>query len=247
MSDWELIPCLVTLRDEFNRLSPKRDKGADGSIGDSAHTSTSDHTPDEDSTALRNKDADKRNEVHACDIDSSGKWPGEGTQKQRFHRINMRILAREKEKWNSATDKCRLNYLIWDGMVYDKDRDFVPYKHTGPDPHTNHAHYSARYETSCENDTRPWGVFPEALQAVEEGNMAIGDDQIKLTAGAAKELGGNYTEGSTVSGETAFNLLFIYACRADDKAGEAVELGKQNAVELAAIRKLLESPEEAKG
>lgn len=249
MSDWELIPCLVTLRDEFNRLSPNRDKGADGSIGDSAHTSTSDHTPDEDSTALRNKDADKRNEVHACDIDSSGKWPGEGTQKQRFHRINMRILAREKEKWNSATDKCRLNYLIWDDKIYDKDNDFEPrpYLPNNPsrDRHTNHAHYSARYETSCENDTRPWGVFPEPGQ--EEEDMALSNDRITLTAGSAKELGGNYTVGSEVSGETAFNLLFIYTARADEKAQKAVELAEKNAADLAEILGLLKSPEATKG
>ena len=32
MSAWTLVPCLVCLREEFNLLSPNRDKGADGSI-----------------------------------------------------------------------------------------------------------------------------------------------------------------------------------------------------------------------
>jgi hypothetical protein len=36
MPDWFLVPCLVQLRTEFNTLSPNRDKGADGSIGDTA-------------------------------------------------------------------------------------------------------------------------------------------------------------------------------------------------------------------
>lgn len=161
MSAWIVVPCLLSLRSEFNSLAPNRDKGADGTIGDSAHTSSSDHTPDEDSDVLRDHDADSKNEVHALDIDSSGPWPGTGTQKQRFHAIIMRIIAGERAKWLSATDKCRLNYVIWDGKIYDKDNDFQPRNYNGSDPHTNHAHFSSRYETSCENDTRPWGVLQE--------------------------------------------------------------------------------------
>lgn len=161
MPDWVLIPCLKTLRDEFNQISPNRDKGADGSIGNSLHTSSSDHTPDEDSAVLRDHDADSKNEVHALDIDSSGPWPGTGTQKERFHRIVMRIIEGEKAKWKSSTDKCRLNYVIWDSHIYDKDNDFEPVLYSGraKDPHTNHGHFSGRYETSCENDIRPWGVY----------------------------------------------------------------------------------------
>lgn len=163
MSTWEQIACLIALRSEFNAVAPNRDKGADGSIGDSSHTSSSDHTPDEDSDVLRNRDADSKNEVHALDIDSSGPWPGTGTQKERFHRLIMRIIDGERAKWRSATDKCRLNYVIWDRKIYDKDNDFQPVAYGGPDPHTNHAHFSGRYETSCENDTRPWGVQEDEM------------------------------------------------------------------------------------
>lgn len=190
MAAWIQIPCLVALRTEFNTLSPKRDKGADGSIGDPSHTSSSDHTPDEDSSVLRNRDADKRNETHALDIDSTGPWPGTGTNKQRFHRINMRILAGEKAKWNDDKDKCRLNYMIWDGKIYDKDNNFEPRDYNGSDPHTNHAHYSARYETSCENDTRPWGVIEKAAAKppVKEAEVAFSEDKIKVTETTGKEL-----------------------------------------------------------
>jgi len=157
MSDWVVVPCLLALRDEFNALAPSRDKGADGTIGDSAHTSSSDHTPDEDSDVLRDHDADDKNEVHALDIDSTGPWPAGRT----FHEICMEIIRREKIKWLDANDKCRLNYMIHDGYIYDKDNDFEPVKYNGSDQHTNHAHFSSRYETSCENDTRPWGVYEE--------------------------------------------------------------------------------------
>jgi hypothetical protein len=166
MSAWTVVPCLVCLRDEFNELAPGRDKGADGTIGDTSHSSSSDHTPDEDSTALRGKDADSNNEVHGLDIDSSGPWPAEGhperTHKQRFDAKVKKVIAGEKAKWLNPNDRCRLNYVIWDGQIYDNDNEFEPRKYTAtPDPHTNHAHFSARYETACENDTRPWGVIEE--------------------------------------------------------------------------------------
>jgi hypothetical protein len=181
MSAWTVIPCLLTLRSEFNALAPGRDKGADGTIGDTAHTSSSDHTPDEDSRVLRDHDGDSKNEVHALDIDSTGPWPGTGTQKQRFHRLVMRIIAGERRKWLSATDRCRLNYLIWDGYIYDKDNDFEPVRYYGSDPHTSHAHASGRYETACENDTRPWGVLTPP--PVEE-DMAITDEDADKIARA---------------------------------------------------------------
>lgn len=157
MGNWVVIPSLLSLRGEFDTLAPKRDRGADGTIGDQNHTSSSDHTPDEDSDKLRAKDSDKVNEVHALDIDSTGPWPAGRTFKQ----IVLDVVAGEKKKWLSATDKCRLNYIIFDRQIYDKDNDWNPEPYTGSDPHTNHAHFSARYETSCENDTRPWGVVKE--------------------------------------------------------------------------------------
>lgn len=171
MSDWVLVPSLVKLRSEFNAVNPNRDKGADGSIGDAKHTPSSDHSPDEDSAILRDHDADSKNEVHALDIDSSGPWPGEGTQKQRFDRLVKKVIAGEKAKRLDAKDKCRLNYAIWDGLIYDKDRDFAPVVYHGSDNHTNHAHFSARYETRAENDTRPFleedmSLSTEDIQAI---------------------------------------------------------------------------------
>src|SRR4051812_28152076 len=150
MSSWIVIPCLLSLQKEFDALNPNRDKGAEGFVGDSSHTSSSDHTPDEDSDVLREKDSDHINEVHAYDCDSTGPWPGTN-----FKAIVMKVVEGEKKKWNDPNDKCRLNYVIIDREIYDKDNNFNPQPYTGSDPHTNHAHFSARYETSCEEDTRP--------------------------------------------------------------------------------------------
>jgi len=180
MSAWVTIDCLLALRSEVNYISPNRDKGADGTIGDSSHDSGSDHTPDEDSDKLRGKDADSNNEVHALDIDSSGPWPGSGTQKQRFHAIVMNIIAGEKKKWLSKDDKCRLRYVIWDRKIYHIDNDFEPEPYTLDDPHTNHAHFSGRYETSCERDTRPF------ITLFVEDFMGFIDNQTEFETALAK-------------------------------------------------------------
>lgn len=157
MSTWIVTPCLLALRDEFDRVSPKRDKGADGTVGDTAHqkTGTSDHLPDEDTPALRSKDADHRNEVHALDIDSSGPWPGGATW---FNAAIDRVLDQQRRD----SSECRLEYIIWNRRIASRTRGWVWRTYTGTaDPHTNHAHFSARYLSRAEGDTHPWGVYEE--------------------------------------------------------------------------------------
>ena len=170
VSAWTAVPCLVQGRSEFNQVSPNRDKGADGTIGDTNHSSSSDHTPDEDSDILRSKDADSTNEVHALDIDSSGPWPDgkrgdiEGSW---FDKKIKAIVERNKRLWFSADDKCPLQNVIWNGRIASLSWDWAWRDYTGSDPHTNHAHFSARYDTSCENDTRSWGVATEEDDVTE--------------------------------------------------------------------------------
>lgn len=161
MSAWTLVPSLVALRAEFNALAPGRDKGADGSIGDTNHNSGSDHTPDEDSDVLRDHDPDGKNEVHALDIDSTGPWP------RPFRSLILDVVAGERRKWLDPDDVCRLEYVIFNRMIYSRSRDFSPVVYQGRDPHTNHAHFSGRYLTASENDTRPWGVKEDELSAAE--------------------------------------------------------------------------------
>jgi hypothetical protein len=184
MSNWVVVPCLLCLRDEFNAVSPKRDKGADGTISDSNHTSSSDHTPDEDSSVLRNKDADKVNEVHALDVDSTGPWPDGkrgDIQGSWFDKKIHAIIALEKRRWNDPNDMCRLNYVIWRGHIYDKDNNFEAWVYDGDDPHTNHVHFSGRYETRAENDKRPWGVSGGIMATLD------GDDVKAIAKASAEE------------------------------------------------------------
>lgn len=209
MSDWILVPCLVTLRDEFNALSPKRDKGADGSIGDSAHTSSSDHSPDEDSTVLRGRDPDKVNEVHALDIDSTGPWP------EPFDVIIRRLVAREKAEYESATMVGRLQNVIWNRRIASRSWGWTWRTHTGPDPHTNHAHFSARYLAATEADTRPWGVLPVRAATDKELDVAFADDKIKVTETTGRELfEPDLKAGAEVDAATVLQLSAIHAGRA---------------------------------
>mgnify|MGYP003401716888 CR=1 FL=1 len=212
MSAWVLIPCLVTLRDEFNRLAPGRDKGADGSIGDTAHTSSSDHTPDEDSDVLRDHDADHKNEVHALDIDSSGPWP------EPFDHVIARLVARERVEYNSATVVGRLKYVIWDRRIASRSWGWTWRDYTEDDPHINHAHFSARYTTAQEADTRPWGVY-------QEDDMPFATEKIKVTGTTGKELfEPDLKAGAEVEAGTLLQLSAIHARRASVKMDQVIAL-----------------------
>lgn len=161
MAAWTLIPCLVQLRTEFNAVAPRRDKGADGAIGDSSHTSSSDHTPDEDSDVLRDHDADSKNEVHALDIDSDGPWPdGSGREAGGwFDRTIKALVEQERREYLSADVYGRLQYVIWRGRINSRSWGWSEWRtYTGASKHYDHAHFSARYLSRTEADTRPWGV-----------------------------------------------------------------------------------------
>jgi hypothetical protein len=206
MSAWVLIPCLESLRHEFDVVSPGRDKGADGSIGDSAHTSASDHTPDEDSDVLRGKDADHKNEVHALDIDSSGPWPGGWDW---FNDTICNIVDRCRK----GNEK-RLRYVIWDREIAGASNgwNWRPYTATG-DPHTNHVHFSAVYTTEQENDISPWGVS-------EKGNDMELTDKVSLTDGTKKALG---TDTNEMTFGTLVQTIAIWAARGGKNSAEILD------------------------
>lgn len=244
MSAWVLIPCLVALRTEFNLLAPNRDKGADGSIGDTAHTSSSDHTPDEDSAVLRDHDADSKNEVHALDIDSTGPWPDGRT----FRSIVLGIIAAERAKWLDPDDKCRLRYVIFDRKIYHLDNDFQPRDYTGSDPHTNHAHFSGRYDSDTEADTRPWGVLIEG-----DDPMPFIENQADFDAAMSKWWNRVMNSADTTPGPelnflrrapwnlvtTAPDTMYARVNRLETKANEvAAELAEVSAA-LAEVKALL--------
>lgn len=143
-----LIPSLDELRDEFNDLSPGRDKASDGWIGDTRHQSgASDHNPDE-SGRPEVRDADTKDEVHAIDVDDDLRKPG----------VTMAaIVAFIVARCRAGLEK-RLRYVIYNRTIWSASNGWKARAYTGSNPHTSHAHFSGSYDSAQESDRRAWGV-----------------------------------------------------------------------------------------
>jgi hypothetical protein len=146
---WILVPALVSLRAEFNQLAPGRDKASDGSIGDSEHSQhLSDHNPDETGATPHN-DPDNINEVHAIDVDRDLRQAGVTMQ----NCVDL-IVGRHRHGLDD-----RLQNVIFDRHIWSKAWGWERRDYHGPNPHDHHAHFSCRYTSSQEADTRPWGLL----------------------------------------------------------------------------------------
>jgi hypothetical protein len=161
VADWILVPCLVQLRTEFNRIAPDRDKTTDGSIGDTAHAAggNSDHLPDEEFDALHDHDADSKNEVHAIDMDKDLRVPGLTMERVVQHLVNRCRAGAER----------RLTYIIYNRRIWSASRGWVQRTYAGSNPHDKHAHFSASYTTARESDTSSWHL--EDLVALSEAEI----------------------------------------------------------------------------
>jgi len=149
MANWILVPCLVTLRSEFNALAPHRDKSSDGSVGDTAHSqNSSDHNPDE-TGSTPSEDADSINEVHAIDVDKDLRRSGWTMQKA----VEIIVVRHRQGRDN------RLQNVIYNGRIWSRSWGWTARRYTGVNDHAHHAHFSARYTTAQERDTRPWGLL----------------------------------------------------------------------------------------
>mgnify|MGYP001591418517 CR=1 FL=1 len=159
MSAWTLVPCLATLRDEFDELAPHRDKASDGSVADARHVAggNSDHIGDEQAAALRRKDADKVNEVHAVDVDVDLRRAG-----WTMRRAVDLIVDRHRRGLDD-----RLQYVIYDGKIASRSWGWTWRDYDGPNPHDKHAHFSSRYTSAAESNTKPWGLLTAAAPKKE--------------------------------------------------------------------------------
>jgi hypothetical protein len=148
MSPWILIPCLVRLRAEFDVIAPGRDRKSDGSRGDTAHAGagTSDHLPDEDFAKLRAKDPDRTNEVHAIDVDDDLRTAG----------LSMEAVVQFLVGRCRAGTEQRLRYIIYNRRIWEASNGWRGRPYTGENAHTEHAHFSASYETKHEMSTASW-------------------------------------------------------------------------------------------
>lgn len=153
-----LIAALVELRAEFNRLTPNRDKGADGWIGDKAHQQeVSDHNPDSAGRVL------------AVDIDSTGPWP------EAFNTYVERVRDQQR------TELPRLEYIIWNKQICSRHSGWawLPYSATD-DQHTGHAHFSGRHDHVNDKLTNSYNlngddeVTPDDIDRITSAVWAAG-------------------------------------------------------------------------
>jgi hypothetical protein len=189
------IPASTSLVNEFNAISPNRDKASDGTIGDLAHSeSVSDHNLDESGNTGSASDTDNLDEVHARDVDSSGPWPP-GWSMERFV---WTVLYRCRK----GTER-RLRYVIFNRRIWRKSNGWVTEDYSGSNPHDKHAHFSFEYgsgsgSSNPENQTQPWGM----LAAVEGDDMTPAE----MTAWA-KSAEGKAALAAAVAGEVRDEIL----------------------------------------
>jgi hypothetical protein len=157
VASWVLVPCLKELFAEFDRIAPHRDHASDGSIGDTAHRNeVSDHNPDE-TGSVPIHDADHKNEVHAIDVDNTLREPG----------LSMETVVQFLLKRCRSGAEKRLRYIIYNRRIWEASTGWKQHTYTGASPHTEHAHFSASYDTAKEASTASWHLedIPVALTA----------------------------------------------------------------------------------
>jgi hypothetical protein len=163
VTDWILIACLKRLFAEFDDIAPHRDHASDGAIGDTAHQhEVSDHNPDE-TGSVPIHDADKINEVHAIDVDSDLREPGLSMEA-----VVQFLLARCR-----AGKETRLRYMIYNRRIWEASNDWRERPYTGSSAHTEHAHFSASYDSGKEASTASWHLEEINMPSLDEIANAV--------------------------------------------------------------------------
>lgn len=183
MADWILIACLKQLFAEFDRIAPDRGHESDGSIGDTAHQQeVSDHNDDEVGKVPIH-DADHIHEVHAIDVDTDLRVPG----------LTMETVVQHVLSRCRSGAENRLRYVIYYRRIWEADNGWRERAYTGASAHTEHAHFSASYDTDKEASTASWHL--EELVA-DDSNTVWSDQVIPVHGGKDKWSGGG-TLGAT--------------------------------------------------
>jgi len=188
MSDWILVACLKKLMAEFTLIAPNRDHASDGSIGDTAHQhEVSDHNPDE-TGSVPIHDADHTNEVHAIDVDSDLREPGLSMED-----VVQHLLARCR-----SGKETRLRYIIYNRRIWEADNGWKERPYTGSSAHTEHAHFSASYDTAKEASTASWHL---------EDLMELSDTDIDKIAAAVEQRIAAHTEQDPATGKNDYRIF----------------------------------------
>lgn len=198
-----LTPALVRLRSDFNLIAPGRDTESDGWIGDYRHQAgTSSHNPD-DTVGSRSEYSDSDNipEVRAIDVDRDLRTAGITMQQC----IN-RILA-------TPADLRRLNYMIFNRVIWSASTGWEPHEYTGSNPHDHHGHFNGN--PARDDDAAPWSIlqlsnggamfvrYKESGPYVQRLQMRL-NNLTKLTGASAGSPDGDYGD-ATKAAVTKFN------------------------------------------
>lgn len=136
MASFFLAPALEQLRNEVNKLFPNRDKASDGWIGDTSHQARpSDHNP------CWSCPGKWEGIVRALDIDISP----DGRPNVDLRRQLLKVTIGDPRVW----------YVISNGVIYSRTRDFRPVAYTGSNGHFAHVHVSL----NGANGVNPEGNF----------------------------------------------------------------------------------------
>jgi hypothetical protein len=180
MASWILVPCLGQLRTDLNRLAPNRDKGSDGTIGDTAHQSrVSDHNDDEVGR-VPIRDADAKHEVHALDLDVNLREPN----------LTMEMVVQHVVARCRSGAENRLRYIIFNRRIWEASNGWRQRAYSGDNPHDKHAHFSASYDSWHEASTASWRLedIPVALTEADkkwlEGKIDAAEARILADAAA---------------------------------------------------------------
>lgn len=143
MPEWRVADSLLQLRDQINHKWPKRAKGSDGTIGNSAHRkkwNASDHNPWVTSGGT--------GVVTAMDITHDP-----------YHGVNCADIVAAIVKSRDH----RVKYIIHNGSIWNSSRigwhrPWARRRYTGSNPHRVHLHISVKPQGSAYDDPRSWKI-----------------------------------------------------------------------------------------
>lgn len=137
---WIVVPNLLEGRDQLNRRFPNRDKGAEGTIGDTDHkASPSSHNPDRTGSP-EFRDGDSLDEVRAADFDKDLNHPG----------VTMEQVVQLWVKLARAGVLWWVRYIIFNGRIWHRHEGFATRVYTGSNNHADHVHVNSDYTQAAD-------------------------------------------------------------------------------------------------
>lgn len=142
MSGWRLVNSIAVLFSQINRAYPGRSKASDGTIGDSNHSATSDHTP----------------HIYLILGSTPVVCAGDITHDP-DHGVDTVAIS----EWIRRSRDPRVAYIIAHGRIFSNHAvgstpawEWREYNDT-PDPHVNHMHVSTVHDGRADH-TNEWSI-----------------------------------------------------------------------------------------